>query len=109
MTVQAGALDTPIRLQRRASGTNPSGSERREWEEIGTEWAALLPVSGRESFAAQQRYAEVDTRFVIRFRNDVTPLHRILVGEKPYDVREVLALPGGRPDRLEILATARAE
>lgn len=106
MGVAAGSLDRRIRLQRRNTARNRSGTESREPEDVGTVWAQKIPVSGREPFAAQQRYALVDTRFVIRYRSDIGPIDRVLDGEQVYDVQGVLALPGGRPDRLEILATA---
>lgn len=109
MAVAAGRLTERIRLQRRATGINDSGSERREWDDIGTVYAEAAPVTGRESFAGQQRFAEVDVVFTVRYRADLTPLHRILWREREYDVVAVLPLPGGRPDRLEIHATARAE
>lgn len=109
MAVAAGRLTERLRLQRRATGINESGSERREWDDIGTVAAEAAPVTGRESFAGQQRFAEVDVVFTIRHRADVTPLHRVIWKGREYDVVATLALPGGRPDRLEIHATARAE
>jgi len=109
VSVGAGARDRLIRLRRRVTGINRSGSERREPEDIGTEWAHKRAVSGREAFAAQTRYATVDAVFVIPYRSDVTPLHEIVDGGRTYDVQAVLEVPGGRPVELEILATARAE
>lgn len=88
---------------------NESGSESREWVDVGTVWAQAEALSGRESFSGQQRYAEVDTRFLIRYLDDITPLHRILWRDRTYDVVAVLPTPAGRPDHLQILATARAE
>ncbi len=109
--INAGDLDRQIRIQARTSEKSPSGAETRTWHDAATVWAKITPVSGRESFAGQQRYAEVDTVFTIRIRNDFTPspLNRILVGTVAYDIVEALALPGGRPDRVEIRATARAD
>lgn len=102
-------MDRRIVLQRKNRTVRASGAEGGSWEAIATVPAAVLPITGRESFAAQQRFAEVDTRFVVRYRKGYTPLERVLFAGRAYSVVAVLEIPGGRPDRLEILATARAE
>lgn len=111
MTWPAGKADRQVQLQELQTTVSPSGAPKAEWLTLATVWAAVTPVSGREPFAAQQRYAEVDTVFSIRYRSDlaITPLHRLLLGTQVYSIVEALHLPGGRPDHTEIRATARAE
>ncbi len=83
------------------------------WDPVRTAFAKREQLRGSEAFAAQQRYAEVATRFVIRWPNwqsddpGVSPRHRIRNAGKYYDVQEVLEV--GNKEAVSILATARAE
>jgi SPP1 family predicted phage head-tail adaptor len=54
-----------------------------------------------------QTVAEVDTRFKIHYRTDVSPLDRVVCAGTTYDVKGVLEI--GRREGWEIYATARAE
>lgn len=103
-----GKLDRRITLERLEQSVDTSTGEPVEsWVPFATVWAAYMPVSGNEPFTASQRYAEVTTRFRIRYHPQFTPLDRIAFEGKHYDVVEVLEL--GRKAGQEIRAVARAE
>jgi SPP1 family predicted phage head-tail adaptor len=55
-----------------------------------TVWAQLRPLSGRESFIAQQVNADVTHEIIIRYYSGLTPKHRILFGTRQFDIISVL-------------------
>lgn len=107
MGLRAGLLDRRIRLQRRSAVPDTYGQAVEKWDDIATVWARVEPIAGREPFGQQQFVAKGDVRFTIRFRNDLTPLDRIVYGEREYDVLSVLEV--GRGEALQIVAETRAE
>ncbi|NUN51916.1 MAG: phage head closure protein [Planctomycetaceae bacterium] len=104
-----GSMDRKIEVQVNTPTRDSLGATVESWATLEYLWASVRPVVGTEPFAAQQRYADVSVRFITWYRAGITPLHRIVFDGRTYDIEEVLALPGGRPERLEIRAKARAE
>jgi SPP1 family predicted phage head-tail adaptor len=86
---------------------NDYGEAVETWTTLATVWAEKIPVRGSERYAAMQTVAEVDTRFKIRYRTDVSPLDRVVCNGITYDVLGVLEI--GRREGWEILAKGRAE
>ena len=105
--VRAGRLDRRLTLQRRTLTENDYGEAVETWTDLATVWAEKIPVRGAERYAAMQTVAEVDTRFKIRYRTDVSHLDRVVCAGTTYDVKGVLEI--GRREGWEIYATARAE
>jgi SPP1 family predicted phage head-tail adaptor len=105
--MRIGAMDRRVTFQRKTVTTDSFGEEIETWANFVTVWAQVRAIRGMEYFTASQTVANVDTRFTIRHRNDVTPLERITYKEKVYDIKAVVPL--GRNEALEIYATARAE
>ncbi len=100
-------MDRRITLERSDENIETSGDVTETPVRVATVWAEVTPLTGRESFASAQVYAEVDTRFRIRWRAGVTPEMMVNYEDRRYDI--VAALEVGRRDGLDILATARAE
>ena len=107
MTLRAGLLDRRIRLERRFEETDTSGQSVVRWLPLATVWARVEPLGGREGFGQQQWVATGDVRFTIRWRDDVTPLHRVLHQGLAYDV--VSVAEDGRREALLVVARARTE
>jgi len=105
--VRSGRLDRRLTLQRRTLTENDYGEAVETWTDLATVWAEKIPVRGAERYAAMQTVAEVDTRFKIRYRTDISPLDRVVCAGTTYDVKGVLEI--GRREGWEIYATARAE
>ena len=105
--MRSGRLDRRLTLQRRTLTENDYGEPVETWTTLATVWAEKIPVRGAERYAAIQTVAEVDTRFKIRYRTDVSPLDRVVCAGTTYDVKGVLEI--GRKIGWEIYATARAE
>lgn len=90
--MQAGKLRHRVSLQKPVKTQNPStGAVVNSWQETAKLWAEVAPLSAREFVAAQATQSEVTTRITIRFRNDVTPRHRIVYAGKIYNIEGVLA------------------
>jgi SPP1 family predicted phage head-tail adaptor len=107
VTLRAGLLDRRVRLERRVEETDASGQSVPRWLPLAEVWARVEPLGGREGFGQQQFVATGDLRFTIRWRNDVTPLHRVVHDDVPYDVMSVAE--DGRREALLIVARGRAE
>ena len=107
MTVRAGLLDRRVRLDRRHEETDDSGQSVVRWLPLATVWARVEPLGGREGFGQQQWVATGDLRFTIRWRDDLTPLHRVVHAGRAYDV--VSVAEDGRREALLIVARGRAE
>ena len=107
MTLRAGPLDRRVRLERRFEETDASGQSVVRWLPLATVWARVEPLGGREAFGQQQWVATGDVRFTIRWRDDVTPLHRVVHEGRAYDV--VSVAEDGRREALLVVARARAE
>lgn len=113
---QAGRLDRRVVIEKPTSTTTTaSGQKNVSHTHIDTVWASIENVSGSERFVDDQVAAEVDTLFVMRWRDDITPEYRIRADGRNYDVKRAVelrfwqGLALGRRHMLAVLATARAE
>lgn len=102
--MRAGDLDRPITIEAKATTQAGNGELIESWSTLATVWAQVRELHGRERFQAQQVHAEIDTRFRMRHRTDVTVEHRISYAGSVYDIKAVMEI--GRRVGLEILATA---
>lgn len=107
MAVRAGRLDRRITIQTFTESQNSVGEPIKTWSNLATVWAAKLDVTGREAFTGVERYAEVDTKFKIRWRDDLSVEMRISYDGRYYDIVHIAEI--GRQEALEIMATAFRE
>lgn len=64
--MQAGALNKRLTLERPNTGQDSSGAPLAGFTTVGTVWARISPVNGREATNANQTLASMDTRILIR-------------------------------------------
>lgn len=107
MALRAGLLDRRVRLERRQEETDDSGQSVARWLPLAEVWARVEPLGGREGFGQQQFVATGDVRFTIRWRDDVTPLHRVVYDGQEFDV--VSVAEDGRREAILIVARGRTE
>ena len=107
MALRAGLLDRRVALERRIDVTDDSGQAVDHFVRVATVWARVEPLGGREGFGQQQWIATGDVRFTIRWRDDVTPLHRVVHAGQAFDVMSVAE--DGRREALLVVGRARAE
>ena len=88
--MRAGLLRESIVIQQRSDAQDAFGQPLPTWSDLATVWAAPEPEKGREWFLASQLQAVEPIRFRIRWRSDVTTLHRVSWGGKLWAVRAVV-------------------
>lgn len=100
----AGTLRTRVEVQNRTTARDAYGDALETWGTAATVWAEVVPLSGRELWAAQQAQADATVRVRVRYRADVTvtPRTRLLVGSRILNVSSVINV-GGRNRLLELL------
>jgi SPP1 family predicted phage head-tail adaptor len=103
-TPVAGHLGERITLQRRVESTDALGQASQAWVPMIEVWASAEPLRGREFFAAGQTQSDVTTRFVIRYRQDVTNTMRVVWRGEPYDILSVVE-PLGQRQMLELMCS----
>jgi SPP1 family predicted phage head-tail adaptor len=74
-----------------------TGAQTETWVNFAqNEPAEIYPLSGREFIAAQAVQAGISTRFVLRWRNDLTESMRIVHEGKYYNIKSILPDPSLR-------------
>ena len=102
--MQGGRLDSRVTLQSRSVLRNATGEDVVTYSDVAEVWAEKFDLRGREFYAAQQAKADVTTRWRIRWRSDVSVLHRLVHAGRNYDINAISEI--GRRDGLEIVTTA---
>lgn len=104
--VSAGELDQRVTLQRKTVTQASNGEPTTTWSPIGTLWAKVQQLTGRDQIAAQQVQYPADVRIIIRHRPSLTPEdHRLIWQGAPYEIVGQPAQVGPRGEWLEIMAT----
>lgn len=90
--MKIGKLRHRITLQEYIATRDSFGAEVEAWVDIGTVWASIEPLSGREFFAAQQVNAEVSTKITLRYRTGIKPEMRVLFAGRVFEIVSVINL-----------------
>ena len=101
----AGRMDRRITLQSFTETPNAIGEPVKTWANLASVpdmWAEVTPLRGAELFASQQIAGEADTRFRVRYRDDLGAEMRVVYEGANYDIQSILEI--GREEGLEILA-----
>lgn len=91
--MKAGRLNTRVTIEQVTETRESTGSVTRAWATLATVWAEIMPLKGREFYAAQAVQAEADVKIRIRRRTDVTEKMRVDAGGVLHDIRAVLNDP----------------
>ncbi len=73
----AGKLDKRVTIQERRSTDDGGGGEDITYADLATVPASVSPGTGREFVNAQQLTPELTHMVVMRYRDGVTPKHRL--------------------------------
>ncbi|SDM17464.1 phage head closure protein [Bacillus sp. OK048] len=82
----------PGKLDKRITIIGPSGNQNSYGETegaspvIATVWANIKPLQGREYFWAKQVHAELTSKVIIRYRQDILPNMRIKHGKRTLEI-----------------------
>jgi len=101
-------MDRRVTLQRATITQNDYGEEISTWTDIATVWAERREIRGAERWQAQQAVATVEVKYIIYYRDGLTPVDRLMdIDGKIYDIHAALEI--GRREGLELYCAARAE
>lgn len=102
MGLRAGKLNKRVTIQQVTRTSDGGGGYTEAWAALATVWANVEPQSGSERWTAGQQGAGVEWQVTIRYRDDVTPLMRVLYGSKVLNIRAVMD-PDARSERLVLV------
>jgi len=100
--MRAGRLRHQVTIQRLTTTVDSYGDHIETWADVATVWAEVVPLSGREYWAAKQVNAETETRVTMRYRDGVLPAMRIKYGARLLDIQSAIDV-GGRRDELQLM------
>ena len=69
---------------------DPLQADDSNWEDVSTVWAAVMPISGREFYAAQQSQSEVTHNVHIRYRPGINTAMRILYRKRKFQIISII-------------------
>lgn len=104
--MQAGTLRHRLILQHASETQDAYGETLKTWGTLATVWGSVEPLRMREYLEAQQTQAQGTHRITVRYREGLTPLHRVLHRERVFEVVAVLN-PEERREMLHFLAVER--
>ena len=106
--MQAGRLDKRITIIEHTQAPDATFGDLVDTPStVGTFWAQVEHLKGRELFQAQQTVGEVTTRFTLRWRSDIVATMTITYGGKDYDIVDIDEESLGRKVGVIVLAKAR--
>jgi len=106
--MEPGRMDRRIRFDRKDVTQDSYGEEVITWTPIATVWAARQNLRGVEKWTAQQVAAELVSRYIIRYRDDLNPTMRLIDGARTYDIHQLYPTDE-REHWLIVEASARSE
>lgn len=90
MTQAAGKLNHRIRLESIGTTQDANGDTVEFWNDEGSCWAEVAPLSAREFFSAAAMQSKVVARVTIRYRSDIQANWRIQFRNRYYNIEGVL-------------------
>ena len=87
--MNSGKLRHRVTVEGLTETQDASGDVVKSYTVLGSVWAAIEPLSGREYFQAQQVVSEATSRIRLRYLPGVVPSSRVLFGSRVFDVLHV--------------------
>jgi SPP1 family predicted phage head-tail adaptor len=102
----SGRMKRRITFQVAEDSRDGYGQIIHSWRDIGTVWAEIRAISGRELLASSTIYSEATVRIWVRYRDDITTANRILydlpnIRGQVYSI--IAVIPDADYSRLELL------
>jgi SPP1 family predicted phage head-tail adaptor len=93
-----------VDVQRQATSQDSVGQIENLWTTTATIFVNIVPVSGREFFAASGERAEVTHKIYAWYGPTIVPRDRISFGGRIFDIKSVINI-GERNKELELMCT----
>lgn len=91
-----GPLRHRVAIERPQRSSADGGGATIEWIAVADVFVRIDAISGREIEVADGLAARATHKILMRYRDDVLPEMRIVVGSRRLDIRAVLDLDGRR-------------
>ena len=88
--MKVGRMRYRIIIQKPSDETDGFADPKDEWSDLAIICADIVPVSGREYFAAEQNMSETQFRIYIRYIEGITPKMRVMNNDTSYGILAVL-------------------
>ena len=82
----AGQLNRRMRLEERSVSVSSAQHQSATFTARGTVWASIEPLTGREFFESQTMKNDVTHRIIVRYRQEITPRHRLVMGARTFAI-----------------------
>lgn len=92
-------------IERRGTAQDGAGQVIESWTEQEKAWVSIVPVSGREYFAASGERAEITHKISMAYGPTVLPRDRITWAGRTFDIRSPPLNVGGRNRELTLMCT----
>lgn len=102
--IDAGRFNRRIVIQQRVDSINAHRENVYTWATFCEVWAEVLPLRGREFFAASQGQIEATTKFRIRYRAGIDATMRVIYLAEPFDLVAPPIDVKGAHEILELMA-----
>jgi SPP1 family predicted phage head-tail adaptor len=107
--VNPGRLRHLVTVQKQVETQNAYGEPEVSWSDVVKNVCAeILPIRGREYWAAKQINADIEAKVVMRYRSDVTAKMRLLHGTDEYYIDSIINVEQ-RDRTLELMCTRSIE
>jgi SPP1 family predicted phage head-tail adaptor len=102
--IDPGQLRHRVTLMRATLAPDAAGEDRETWASVGTYWALVTPLTGRELTYARQVIATVSHRITIRNVGTITAANRLVFEGRTLELGSVTRV-GEINEYYSILAT----
>jgi SPP1 family predicted phage head-tail adaptor len=88
--MNAGRLRHRVTIKEKSVTRNSMNEEVVSWTIVGTYWASVEPVRGREFVEMRQAQAEISHRIRMRYRSGIDPTMRAYFGSREFEIVSVI-------------------
>lgn len=103
--MRGGRLRNKITLQERTASEDPATGQPLDiWIDVGTAWARVEDLSGRDFYEAASEQSQVITPIEMRFRPGVKPEMRVVCGDRTFQI-DSIQRPTNRRERMILMCS----
>ncbi len=106
--MRAGTLTRRLLLERPEVTQNETGEEEIEWIPLGSVWAAIQPIRGREALIAGANLSIMDTKITIRWSETVDAVNEKWRASYRGTIFNIVSVSHLKLDRREIELLCRS-
>lgn len=103
--MKAGRLRHKAELQKQVETADGMGGTQLTWERVRDVRCEIRPVSGAQRMESMRRDSSIDHEITARWRDDLTPQHRIVHKGRAFNIKAVMN-PDGKEVEAQIIAAS---